>query len=326
MGYLFEQALEAASSVKNIAGEPRIGIILGSGLGRFARSLPKPEVVPYTRIHNFPPARVEGHAGQLVFATIDGVRIAVLSGRVHYYEGHSLDSVTLPTRTLALLGIQVLVVTNAAGGIREDLHPGDLMAVTDHVNLMGVNPLQGPWDPRFGPRYPDMSAAYDPRVRAALHDAAEASGATLKDGVYAAVPGPSYETPAEIRMLRNLGADAVGMSTVPEVIVANQMGLKVAALSCISNKAAGISRHRLSHQEVMEETARASEHFIKVLRAAIPRLAAVVAKVTKKKAEQPATLREQRSVGIALKKAKVGKRKSKVGAKKAKVGAKKPSR
>ncbi len=302
MGYLFEQALEAASSLKRVAGEPRLGIILGSGLGRFAQNIPDAAVVPYTRIRNFPPARVEGHAGELFFGNLEGVRIAVLSGRVHFYEGHGIEAVTLPTRTLALLGIRALIVTNAAGAIREDLSPGDLMAVEDHINLMGVNPLTGPWDPRLGPRYPDMSAAYDPGVRSALHQAADQVKVTLKDGVYAGVSGPSYETPAEIRMLRSLGAHAVGMSTVPEVIVANQMGIKVGGVSCISNKAAGIAKHRLSHQEVMEETSRASERFIKLLTAAIPLLSKVVADSERARGKPKQSLREQRSIGLKLKK------------------------
>jgi purine-nucleoside phosphorylase len=302
MVYLFEQALEAASSVKRVAGEPTIGIILGSGLGRFAENLPNATIVPYTRIKHFPPARVEGHAGQLVFGDVGGVRIAVLSGRVHYYEGHGLETVTLPTRTLALLGIRALIVTNAAGGIRDDLNPGDLMTVEDHINLMGANPLQGPWDPRLGPRYPDMSEAYDPAVRSALHAAADKVGVPLKDGVYAAISGPSYETPAEIRMLRALGAHAVGMSTVPEVIVANQMGMAVGGVSCISNKAAGISKHRLSHREVMEETAQASERFIRLLGEAIPLIAKAVKPKPTKTGRRKKSLREQRSVGLRLKK------------------------
>lgn len=301
MVYLFEQALEAASSVKRVAKEPRIGIILGSGLGRFAENLPDAEAVPYTRIRHFPPARVEGHAGQLVFGEVGGVRVAVLSGRVHYYEGYGLDAVTLPTRALALLGIRSLIVTNAAGGIREDLNPGDLMVVEDHINLMGANPLQGMWDPRLGPRYPDMSTAYDPLVRSALHQAADLAKVPLKDGVYAAVSGPSYETPAEIRMLRAMGAAAVGMSTVPEVIVANQMGLKVGGVSCISNKAAGISSNRLSHQEVMEETARASERFIRLITEVIPILDAKLGKAEAKSVRRKKTLQEQRSVGLKLK-------------------------
>lgn len=302
MVYLFEQALEAASSVKHVAGAPQIGIILGSGLGRFAESLPNASAVPYTRIRHFPPARVEGHAGQLVFGDVGGVRVAVLSGRVHYYEGYGLEAVTLPARVLALLGIRALIVTNAAGGIREDLSPGDLMVVEDHINLMGANPLQGMWDPRLGPRYPDMSTAYDPAVRSALHQAADAVKVQLKDGVYAAVSGPSYETPAEIRMLRSLGAAAVGMSTVPEVIVANQMGMKVGGVSCISNKAAGIAAHRLSHKEVMEETSRASERFIRLITEVIPILAGKLKETETKPVRRKKTVQEQRSVGLKMKK------------------------
>ncbi len=302
MSYVFEEALEAAASVKQAAGSPLVGVILGSGLGNFARRLPQPEVVPYTRIPNFPPARVEGHAGQLLFATLQGVRVAVLSGRVHYYEGYNLDTVTLGARTLGILGIKALIVTNAAGGIRDDLGPGQLMVVTDHINLMGVNPLAGPWDPRLGPRYPDMSSAYDPRLREAIHLASRRTRVPVAEGVYAAVSGPSYETPAEIRMLERLGADAVGMSTVPEAIAANQSGIRVAGISCISNKAAGKGRTRLSHREVMEETRRASSRFCSLLAAAIPLVAAAVAKRGRKApAPHKPTIEERRSVGRSLK-------------------------
>ncbi len=298
MGYLFETAQESAASVKAVAGDPLVGVILGSGFGPFAEKLPKPVVVPYTRIPNFPPARVEGHAGELLFATMKGVRVAVLSGRIHYYEGHDLDTVTLPTRVLALLGVRSLLVTNAAGGIRSDLQPGDLMAVEDHVNVMGMNPLRGPNDPRLGPRFPDMTEAYDGTVRAALHEAADSEGIALKDGVYAAVAGPSYETPAEVRMLERMGADAVGMSTVPEVVVANQMGLKVGAISCIANRAAGLSDQRLSHADVTREAERAAERFCRLLAAAIPVVANAVCAVDpeNKSREQPA-----RSVGAKMK-------------------------
>ena len=276
MGYLFEVAQESAASVKGVAGEPVVGVILGSGFGPFAERLSKPVVVPYTRIPNFPPARVEGHAGELLFATLKGVRVAVLSGRIHYYEGHDLDTVTLPTRVLALLGVRALLVTNAAGGIRADLQPGDLMAVEDHINLMGANPLRGPKDPRLGPRFPDMTEAYAGAVRVALHEAAKSENIDLKDGVYAALGGPSYETPAEIKMLASVGADAVGMSTVPEVIVANQMGLAVGAISCIANRAAGLSGTRLSHADVTHVAEGAAERFCRLLAAAIPVVANAV--------------------------------------------------
>lgn len=307
MSYVFEEALEAAASVKRYAGDPVLGFILGSGLGVFAQRLREPFKVPYTRIPNFPPARVEGHAGQLVFAEVAGVRIAVLSGRVHYYEGYGLDTVTLPTRTLALLGVRGLVVTNAAGGIREDLTPGDLMVVTDHINLMGRNPLMGEWDPRLGPRHPDLTTAYDPALREAIHEAARRRGLELKDGVYAAMMGPSYETPAEIRMLDRIGADAVGMSTVPEVIVANQMGLSVAGISCIANRAAGLGGRRLSHAEVMQETAKAADRFCDLLFEAIPLLAEALP-VEREAKERSAVSTAGRSVGRTIGKKKRGRK------------------
>lgn len=305
MPYVFEEALEAAASLKPVAGKPVVGIILGSGFGPFAQQLRNAVTVPYTRIPNFPPARVEGHAGQLIFADLDGVHIAVLAGRVHYYEGYDLDTVTRPVRTLALLGVTGLIVTNAAGGIRDDLQPGDLMAVEDHINLLGANPLRGPWDPRLGPRYPDMTHAYHPKVRQALHDGAREAGVDLKDGVYAAMGGPSYETPAEIRMLARMGADAVGMSTVPEVIAANQMGMKVAAVSCIANRAAGLSGGQLSHKEVMEVTQASAPRFIKLFMAAIPKVAAAVGKLKARpdpKKEERESMQRKRSVGAAMKK------------------------
>lgn len=301
MSYAFEEALEAVASVKKVAGEPLIGVVLGSGLGGFGDELKHVQAVPFTRIKNFPSARVEGHAGELLFGEIGNARVAVLSGRVHYYEGHDMHSVTLPTRMLALLGIRGLIVTNASGGIREDLGPGDLMLIEDHINLMGVNPLRGPWDPRHGARHPDMTRAYDPVLRDALHRAAKKSSVELKDGIYVAISGPSYETPAEIRMLRALGADAVGMSTVPEVTVANQMGLRVAGISCVANKAAGLGGDRLSHKEVMEETTKAAKRFCKLLTAAIPLVASVLRSGGERRAgrERRAGL-EQRSVGARL--------------------------
>lgn len=301
MSYVFEQALEAAASVKSVAGDPEVGVILGSGLGNFCKRLSNPTVVPYGRIPNFPPARVEGHAGQLVFATVGGVRIAVLSGRVHYYEGYPLEKVTLGTRTLALLGISSMIVTNASGGIRDDLRPGNLMVISDHLNLMGTNPLIGPKDPRLGPRYPDMTQAYNEIVRNAIHEAGKKARVKLNEGIYAAISGPSYETPAEIRMLKGMGADAVGMSTVPEVIVANQMGVGVAGISCIANRAAGLSEHKLTHQEVMEETARASRRFGKLLTEALPIVAMAFRKVTAaRKKKEEVSIEQQRSVGIRL--------------------------
>ena len=304
MTYVFEEALEAAASVKSVAGNPEVGVILGSGLGEFAERLKHPEAVPYARIPNFPPARVEGHAGQMLFATVGTVRIAVLSGRIHYYEGYALNKVTLGTRVLALLGIKTLIVTNASGGIREDLQPGRLMVISDHINLMGTNPLMGPKDPRLGARYPDLTEAYNGAVRQAIFEAGKLARVKLQEGVYAAITGPSYETPAEIRMLGLMGADAVGMSTVPEVIVANQMGVNVAGISCIANRAAGLASNRLSHAEVMEVTAQASKPFCRLLNQAIPLVARAARSKAPGKRPSP-SIEEQRSVGIKFK----GKRK-----------------
>jgi len=301
MTYVFEEALEAAASVKHVAKNPEVGVILGSGLGDFATQLRGTETVPYARIPNFPPARVGGHAGQLLFATFGGVRIAVLSGRIHMYEGYSLDKVTLATRTLALLGIKALIVTNASGGIREDLRPGTLMMLKDHINLMGTNPLIGPKDPRLGPRFVDLTEAYDRGLRRALQRASKSSRVPVSEGVYAAVSGPSYETPAEIRMMEIIGADAIGMSTVPEVIVANQMGVKVAGISCIANRAAGLSSERLSHEEVMQVTERVSKKFCRLLARAIPQVAQAARPKTARRRRRRRTIQEQRSVGIRFK-------------------------
>lgn len=280
--HVFEEVQAAAAAVSKIAGTPLVGLILGSGLGSFAKQLKQARVVPYAQIPNFRVAGVEGHAGQLMFCTYRGVELAVLAGRAHYYEGHGLDTVTLPVRLLGLLGVKVLLVTNAAGGIAPHLDPGDLMVITDHINLTGVNPLRGPKDLRLGPRFPDMTEAYHPLVRSAIYEAAKAAHVVVKDGVYAALSGPSYETPAEIRMLGTMGVDAVGMSTVPEVIVANQMGMKVGGISCVSNKAAGISATRLSHEEVIETTRKGARRFCKLLSEAIPLVANVVVKARKK--------------------------------------------
>ncbi|MFH0943865.1 MAG: purine-nucleoside phosphorylase [Planctomycetota bacterium] len=301
MTYVFEEALEAAASVKNVAGKPEVGVILGSGLGNFAERLQQPEAVPYARIPNFPPARVGGHAGQLLFASLGDVRIAVLSGRIHYYEGYSLDKVTLGVRTLALLGIKALIVTNASGGIREDLLPGKLMIIGDHINLMGTNPLIGPRDPRLGHRFVDLTEVYDRGIRKALARAGKSARVPLLEGVYAALSGPSYETPAEIRMLSLLGADAVGMSTVPEVIAARQMGVKVAGLSCIANRAAGLAEGNLSHKDVMEVTERASGSFCRLLNKAIPLVAEAVRPKAARRRRRPPSIQEQRSVGIRFK-------------------------
>jgi purine-nucleoside phosphorylase len=250
---LFDKIQEAASAIRaKTSIVPRVGVVLGSGLGAFAERVEGRVVVPYSAIPHFPQSGVQGHAGELVLGTLDGVPCAVMSGRVHYYEGHSLDTVTFGVRVFAAIGVQHLLITNAAGAVNPTFAPGDFMVIVDHINLTGSNPLRGPNDERLGPRFPDMSAAYGPAGRQALHGAARDVGITLREGVYAGLAGPSYETPAEIRMLQNIGADAVGMSTVAEVIVAAHAGLGVAGLSVVTNRAAGLGSTPLSHEEVKE--------------------------------------------------------------------------
>jgi purine-nucleoside phosphorylase len=251
---------------------PELAVVLGSGLGAFADALEEPTVVPYVDIPHMPAAAVIGHAGRLVTGRIAGRPVAVLSGRVHYYEGHDLRTVTFATRLLGLLGVGTLVLTNAAGGVNTSFTQGALMVIDDHLNLMGSNPLVGPNDERFGPRFPDMSEVYSARLRRKADEAAQALGIPVAHGVYAALSGPSYETPAEIRYLRAIGADAVGMSTVPEAIVARHMGLAVVGISCITNMAAGVLPAPLDHAEVMETARRVGAHFVQLLAGIIGRV------------------------------------------------------
>ena len=266
---LYEQIQETVTAVRARAPAevkaPRVGIILGSGLGSFADRLSGAVSVPYAELPHFPSSSVPGHAGRLVLGTLRGVPVVAMQGRVHGYEGYSQSQVAFPARVLCALGLRALVVTNAAGAINRALRPGDLMAITDHINLSGGSPLYGPNDDRLGPRFPDMSTTYDVGLLARLLECAQATKIDLRSGVYAILSGPSYETPAEIRMLRVLGADAVGMSTVPEVIAAAHMGVKVAGVSCITNLAAGISPKPLSHAEVAETAGRVTETFSRLL-------------------------------------------------------------
>jgi purine-nucleoside phosphorylase len=255
------------------APTPAVGVILGSGLGGFADTLQDRVSIPYGELPHFPVSGVAGHAGRLVLGKLDGVHVVAMQGRVHFYEGFEPWQVALPARLLCRLGIKGLVVTNAAGGIRTGFQPGDLMRITDHLNLSGMNPLMGHNEESLGPRFPDMSHAYDPRLAALLEAAALDARVTLQSGVYAQLSGPTYETPAEIRMLRTLGADAVGMSTVPEVVVASHMGVPVAGISCITNLAAGISPTKLSHAEVSETADRVKDRFVALLAAFLPRIA-----------------------------------------------------
>ena len=244
---------------------PEIGVILGSGLGDFGSGMKESVVIPYSEIPHFPVSSVVGHSGKLLLGSVDSLSLAVMSGRVHYYEGYSMEQVVFPARVLGRLGVKTLIVTNAAGGINRDFKPGDLMVITDHINLMGANPLHGPNLGDLGVRFPDMSEAYEKPLRGLALRAAESVGIRLQQGVYIAVAGPSYETPAEIEMFRRCGADAVGMSTVPEVIAAGHMGMRVLGISCITNMAAGVLPQKLHHAEVLETTARVQREFVSLL-------------------------------------------------------------
>ena len=249
-----------------------LAIVLGSGLGDFTQSLGNPLSISYTDIPHWPASAVVGHAGKLVVGTIAGKRVAALSGRAHFYEGHPMSVATFATRVVGLLGVRTLVLTNAAGGINLSFKPGTLMVIDDHINLMGTNPLVGANDDRFGPRFPDMTEVYSKRLREIADAAAASCGVAVAHGVYVALHGPSYETPAEIRYLRTIGADAVGMSTVPEAIVARHMGMEVLGLSCITNPAAGVLPQPLVHDEVMEVARRVRGEFSKLLEAIIERV------------------------------------------------------
>jgi len=273
---IHEKILETVAFIRTRkTARPMMGFILGSGLGPYADTFRHRIEIPYRDLPNFPQSTVLGHAGKLILGEAEGVPAVALQGRVHYYEGYSIEQVVFPARVLCALGIRQLVVTNAAGGINVSFQAGDLMLITDHINLMGTNPLVGLNVEELGARFPDMSNAYDPQMRAAALKAAEELGISLRLGVYIGVTGPSYETPAEIRAFRQMGADAVGMSTVPEVIAAAHMGIKVLGISCITNMAAGILPQRLTHQEVMDTTTRVQADFIALLRGTVPQLSAV---------------------------------------------------
>jgi purine-nucleoside phosphorylase len=275
----FTKATAAADSIRSqTLLVPKVGIILGSGLGAFATQVASPVVIPYADIPHFPQSTVQGHSGNLVLGTIAGVPVAVMQGRVHAYEGYAIDDVTFPTRVLGLLGVKTLVVTNAAGGIDPAYRPGSLVAIADHINLTGTNAALGPNEPRFaqapgaGLRFFDMSSAYSSALRKIATEAYTAQGYELPEGIYLAVLGPSFETPAEIRAFRTLGATLVGMSTVHEVIVARHMGLQVLGLSLVTNAAAGVSAEIIHHEEVMEIGRQAEARFTALLTAILPNL------------------------------------------------------
>lgn len=248
---------------------PKIGLILGSGLGGLVDEIENAKSIPYAEIPNFPVSTVEGHAGQLVFGTLRDQQVVAMQGRFHFYEGYAPRQVCYPVWVMHSLGVETLIVTNAAGGINTGLKPGDLVLISDHINLMGTNPLIGVNHPELGPRFPDMSAGYDPELRGMAAEVAKSQGLDLKEGVYAGLTGPSYETPAEIRYLRTIGADQVGMSTVFEVIAANHCGIKVLGISCITNMAAGILPRKLSHAEVMETADLIKEKFTTLVAAIV---------------------------------------------------------
>ncbi len=263
---IYNQMCEAAEFVKSkYAKTPEIGIILGSGLGDFANTIENRTVIDYADIPHFKSVKIKGHAGKLVLAEISGRSIAILQGRFHYYEGHDIRDTVFPVRLLGKLGIKKLIITNAAGGLNPDFTPGNLMIIRDHINMMGSNPLVGENDDRIGTRFPDMSHVYSKSMAAITEKHMEALNIPVKKGVYLALSGPSYETPAEIKMLSILGADAVGMSTVPEAIAARHMGIEIAGISCITNLAAGISKTELDHKEVTETANRVKADFIKLL-------------------------------------------------------------
>ena len=272
-GTYYDRVTEAADAVRSrIPAIPSIGAVLGSGLGDFAGSLGDAVSMPYDQLPHWPASRVVGHEGRLVVGTVRGRTIAALSGRSHAYEGHDLQQVTFAIRVLGVLGVKTVILTNAAGGVNTGFTQGALMVIDDHINLMGSNPLIGANDDRFGARFPDMTHVYAPALRDTADQAGAAVGLTLPHGVYAALLGPSYETPAEIRYLRTIGVDAVGMSTVPEAIVARHMGADVLGISCISNMAAGVLPQPLLHTEVLETTRRVRGQFIALLEGIIGRL------------------------------------------------------
>lgn len=273
---LYERASEASRYIlaKSQPRTPRVAVVLGSGLGGVADAVEDGVEIPYNEIPHFVSSTVDGHDGKLIIGSCGKVDVALMKGRFHFYEGYSMEEVTLPVRVFHLMGIRSLVLTNAAGGAAHHLSPGSLMAITDHINMMGENPLRGPNDERFGPRFPDMTTVYTPACIQAAHECASEIGVVLSEGVYMALRGPSYETPAEIRMMRELGADAVGMSTVPEATVARHCGMKVLAISCITNVAAGLTNTEINHTEVITTGARAGKQLAELIVKVLPRIAA----------------------------------------------------
>jgi purine-nucleoside phosphorylase len=271
---LYERAQEAARLIRSRTDvEVSVAIVLGSGLGAFAEDLTESTTIAYDEIPGFARSTVEGHAGRLVIGNSGEVTIAAMQGRFHFYEGYSLQDVTFPVRVLKLLGVRTLVLTNAAGALNVEFTPGSLMVISDHLNLLGDNPLRGPNDERFGPRFPDLTSVYARRLQDVVIEEARAMELKVPRGIYGALAGPSYETPAEIRMLRTLGADVVGMSTVPEAIVARHMDMQVVGISCITNLAAGVSDEPIDHSQVMAIGERVRGDFTTLLSRVVGRLA-----------------------------------------------------
>lgn len=272
---IFDRAQTSARFIRErINAEVDVAVVLGSGLGAFAETLEDKTIVPYEEIPDFARSTVEGHSGRLVVGVLPGtsINVAVMQGRFHYYEGYSLDEVTLPIRAFGAMGVKKLALTNAAGGVNHSFKAGDLMLISDHINLMMLSPLRGQHDNRLGERFPDMSEVYSREYRRIAKEVAAEQGVRLTEGIYMSLQGPNYETPAEIRMMRLLGADAVGMSTVPEAIVARQMGMKTLGISLITNAAAGIEDAPINHAEVMEMGHRVSNQFCELLTKIIVRM------------------------------------------------------
>lgn len=278
----FDEVTEAAEFLRAKLGsmQPRVGIVLGSGLGAAAEAIVNPEIIPYREIPQFPHSTVEGHSGRLVAGRLGGAPVAVMQGRVHFYEGYTPLQVTFPMRVLGTLGVRAVVLTNAAGGIAGDYRAGQLVLLADHINMMGWNPLSGPNEARFackagaGLRFFDMTEAYSKSLRALAHEAAAEEGFAMDEGIYLATPGPSFETPAEIRAFRTLGATLVGMSTVPETLVARHMGIEVLGISCVTNLAAGLGTTKLSHEEVNETGRQVEQRLAALLTRLAPEIAA----------------------------------------------------
>ncbi|PIK16519.1 purine-nucleoside phosphorylase [Halobacteriovorax sp. JY17] len=272
---MYEKLGAAAAHIKKIKPcSPKVGIILGSGLGDFVNQIEDKTIISYDDIPFFHKTTVEGHAGQLILGKIENTEVAILQGRYHSYEGLDMDDVVFPTRLLSTLGVDTLILTNAAGGINTNYKSGDLVIIEDHINMTGKNPLLGPNIKEMGPRFPDMTKAYHPELREIIQASATDLGYTMQTGIYAGVLGPTYETPAEVRMLRILGADVVGMSTVPECIAANHIGMKVCGVSCVTNMASGIENVELKHEDIKDEALRVMEKFTKILKETVKRIGA----------------------------------------------------